>query len=42
MLLEKARGMTPAQVQEMVNGIPEQFRPQVLQLLRDNNIKIGN
>jgi HlyD family secretion protein len=41
-LLEKARGMTPAQRREMVNNIPEQFRPQVQQLLRDNKMEIGN
>lgn len=41
MLLQKARGMTPAERREMVNSIPEQFRPQVQQLLRDNKLDVA-
>jgi multidrug efflux pump subunit AcrA (membrane-fusion protein) len=42
MLLQKARAMTPAQRRQMIDQVPEQFRPQVQQLLRDNKLEIGN
>jgi multidrug efflux pump subunit AcrA (membrane-fusion protein) len=42
MLLEKARGMTPAERRDMINGTPDAYRPQVRQLLQDNKLEIAN
>ncbi len=41
-MLERARGMTPAQRREMLNAIPEAFRAQAQQLMQDNKLEIGN
>ena len=40
--LDTARGMTPAQRRDMINQVPEAYREQVRQLLRDNKLEIAN
>lgn len=40
-VLERARGMSPAERRGLVNQIPEAYRGQVQQLLRDNKLEVA-
>jgi hypothetical protein len=41
-ILDEARNKTPAERREMINARPEQFRPLLLQLMRENKLEVAD